>query len=86
MDQVIIFPINGMTIDTVAVIHPAPECELSIADIARKDVPQGIPYLIMEAESLPQDRTFRAAWTADFATPDGHGDPIGFWADQEGAE
>jgi hypothetical protein len=55
------------------VITPATECGLSIIDIAKKDVPKGIPYKIIDASDLP-DREFRNAWTADFDNPDGIGE------------
>lgn len=46
----------------VAVIVPAPECGLSIEEIAAKDVPQGKPFKIISTEDVPTDRTFRDAW------------------------
>lgn len=46
----------------VAVIVPAPECELSIEQIAAKDVPAGKPYKIINVSDVPSDRTFRGAW------------------------
>lgn len=69
----IIYPLA----DTIAVIHPTGE--LPIADVARKDVPQGTPYLLVADDAIPSDRTFRAAWEADFTNPDGFGDPDGYW-------
>ena len=64
----IIYPIN----DGIAVICPA-DCGLAIEDIARKDVPIGLPYKIISASDIPTDRTFRDAWEADFSEPDGYG-------------
>ncbi len=46
----------------VAVIVPAPNCELSIEDIAKKDVPAGKDYRIVDVADIPEDRTFRNAW------------------------
>jgi len=46
----------------VAVIIPAPECGLSIEEIAAKDVPEGVPFKIIDTEEVPTDRTFRNAW------------------------
>ena len=46
----------------VAVIVPAEECGLTIEAIAAKDVPQGVPFKIVEADTIPSDRTFRNAW------------------------
>lgn len=47
----------------VAVIIPAPECGLTIEEIAAKDVPEGKPYEIVDDSDIPSDRTFRGAWT-----------------------
>jgi len=51
----------------VSVIVPAPECGLTIEEIAAKDVPAGKPFKIVDVSDIPSDRTFRAAWTADFS-------------------
>ena len=48
----------------VAIIIPTGE--LSIEEVAAKDVPAGVPYTIVDASEIPEDRTFRAAWTAEF--------------------
>ncbi len=63
MDKRIIYP---TTDGGVAVIIPAPECGLSLQEIAAKDVPAGKPWKIVDAADIPADRTFRNAWTADF--------------------
>lgn len=55
----------------IAVIHPTGE--LPIEAVAFKDVPNGVPYLFVEDEDIPSDRTYREAWEADFSNPDGHG-------------
>lgn len=46
----------------VAIIIPAPGCGLTIEEIAAKDVPAGVPFRIVEADTIPSDRTFRGAW------------------------
>ena len=46
----------------VSVIVPAPECGLTIEEIAAKDVPAGKPFKIVDVADIPSDRTFRAAW------------------------
>ena len=46
----------------VVIIIPAPECGLTIEQIAAKDVPQGKPYRIVDVSDIPTDRTFRNAW------------------------
>ena len=60
MNQRIIFPTDE---GGVAVIIPAPECGLTIEEIAAKDVPEGKPYKIVDVTDIPSDRTFRKAWT-----------------------
>jgi len=46
----------------VSILTPAPECGLTIEEIAAKDVPAGKPYKIIDASDIPTDRTFRNAW------------------------
>jgi len=46
----------------VAVIVPAPECGLTIEEIAAKDVPAGKPFEIVDVADIPSERLFRAAW------------------------
>lgn len=59
----------------VSVITPAPNCGLTIEQIARKDVPTGKPYKIVDGSEVPSDRTFRNAWEVDVNTlTDGVGD------------
>jgi hypothetical protein len=59
----------------VSIIIPTPEAlqTLTIDDIAKKDVPAGVPYKIVDATDIPEDRTFRGAWEADITEPDGVG-------------
>lgn len=53
------------------IIYPNPEggiClvmptgELPIEEVAAKDVPEGVPYKIVEGDELPEDHTFFNAW------------------------
>ena len=59
MNKRIIFPNDE---GGVSVIVPAPECGLTIEEIAAKDVPAGKPYKIVDVADIPSDRTFRNAW------------------------
>ena len=54
----------------VSIIHPTDDALeiMSIDEIAKKDVPTGLPYKIVEDSEIPTDRTFRDAWTVDEAT------------------
>ena len=60
MNQRIIYPTDD---GGVAVIIPAPECGLTIEQIAAKDVPQGKTFQIIDAADQPSDRLFRNAWS-----------------------
>ena len=54
----------------VSVITPTEEALsfMTIDEIAKKDVPTGLPYKIVEDSEVPTDRTFRDAWFVDEAT------------------
>ena len=47
----------------VAIIVPAPKCDLTIDQIVDKDVPSGKSFTIINASEVPTDRTYRDAWT-----------------------
>lgn len=59
MEKRIIYPNDT---GGVAIVIPAPDCGLSIEEIAAKDVPAGKPHKIIDVSEIPQDRTFRDAW------------------------
>lgn len=50
-----------------------PTGALPLAEVCKKDVPFNVPYLILQDQEVPVDRTFRNAWDADFSNPDGYG-------------
>lgn len=64
MNQVIIYKQDN---GTVAIIRPTEEAllEYGIDAIAKKDVPAGVPYQIVDAANIPLDRTFRNALKGD---------------------
>jgi len=49
----------------IAVIVPTGE--LSVEETAKKDVPTGQPFAIVDVSEIPADRTFRGAWDIDEA-------------------
>lgn len=53
----------------VAILHPTDEALsfMTIDEIAKKDVPMGVKYKIVEDSYLPADRTYRDAWAIDEA-------------------
>ena len=75
MNQRILYPNDN---GGISVIIPA-DCEMTIEEIARKDVPAGTPYKIVDVSDVPTDRTFRAAWEADFSEPNGFGIGADAW-------
>ena len=61
MHQRIIYP-NGE--GGVSFLIPTEEflADHTIEDCAEKDVPQGVPFKIVDVADIPSDRTFRNAW------------------------
>jgi len=56
-----------------------PTGELAIEEVARKDVPAGVPYKIVDVADIPEDRTFRNAWEVEITEPDGVGIGADAW-------
>jgi hypothetical protein len=76
--QVIIYNNND---GGVSIIYPTGE--LSVKEVARKDVPIGVPYQIIDETDIPTDREFRNAWEANIVH-DGVGIGSDAWfAEQE---
>jgi hypothetical protein len=46
----------------ISIIIPAIDSNLTIEEIAAKDVPPNTAYNIVDVSELPQDREFRSAW------------------------
>lgn len=57
----------------LSILYPT-DCGLSLDEIARKDIPAGVPYKIIDRDMLPSDRRWRDAWTIGDFTPDGLGE------------
>ena len=55
--------------NSVSIIVPSDNALqiMSIEDIAKKDVPTGLKYKIVDVSEIPSDREFRNAWTIDDA-------------------
>lgn len=56
-----------------------PTGELPIEEVARKDVPVGVPYMIVGPSQIPSDHMFFNAWEADFSSPHGVGIGADAW-------
>ncbi len=46
-------------------INPNTGKVFTVEEIAKKDVPKGYKYKIVEDSDVPTDRSFRDAWTVD---------------------
>ncbi len=80
-DPIILYPQDD---NSLALVVPVPDCPIPLAEIARKDVPAGTPFKIVERADLPADTAFIDAWEADFSEPDGYGiGPEAWFAEQE---
>jgi len=52
---------------SVRVIVPADNVDMTVEEIAQKDVPTGVKYKIVNKSEVSSDRTFRNAWDIDEA-------------------
>jgi hypothetical protein len=58
--------------NTISIVIPSND--MSAEDVAKKDIPAGTPYWIVDVSEIPSDREFRNAWELDFSAlgePDG---------------
>lgn len=87
MNQVILYQNSSETVapgdarDHGGVVIIFPTGDLPVVEVAKKDVPAGTPYLLIDREGLP-DLVFQAALVADFSKPDGIGLGHDAWAAQ----
>ena len=58
MDKVILYPGDS---DSLVTCFPC-DCGIPVEEIARKDVPAGKPFLIVDVADLPTDAQYRDAW------------------------
>ena len=60
---------------SVSIVVPVKNCDLTVEQIAKKDVPTGKKYKIVDVSDISSDRSFRDAWTVDESDlTDGVGD------------
>jgi hypothetical protein len=59
--------------NTMVMLVPSPFCGLTLDQIAAKDVPAGVPYLVVDVSDIPTTSEFQHAWEADFSQPHGVG-------------
>ena len=63
---------------SIAIVYPTSEALslLTLDEIAKRAVPNGVPYWIVDTSTIPTDRTFRDAWELDesqLCEPNGYG-------------
>ena len=60
---------------SIGILIPTQECVdlFGIEAIAKKDVPEGLPFWIVEDVHIPESRTFRGAWEIDESMGEPHG-------------
>ena len=51
--------------DGVVILTPSPRWAGTIDELAKKDVPTGKKYKIVDTSSISSDRSFRNAWEVD---------------------
>ena len=51
--------------DGVAIISPSPKWAGTIEELAKKDVPTGKKYKIVDMSTISSDKSFRDAWEVD---------------------
>tara|TARA_B110000285_G_scaffold209806_1_gene251101 strand:- start:282 stop:500 length:219 start_codon:yes stop_codon:yes gene_type:complete len=52
---------------SVSIIVPITDSGFTVEQIAKKDVPAGLKYKVVDVSEISSDRTFRDAWTIDEA-------------------
>jgi hypothetical protein len=70
--KVIAYSLNN----EVVILYPT--SSLPIEEAARKDVPHGAPYKILDISELPKNDLFRNAWELSVDQPDGYGADYGY--------
>lgn len=73
IDFCIIYPdeVGGISICYPIGSEPQDNPREFATRIAHKDVPLGLPFLVVPVSDVPSDRSERTLWTADFSNPDG---------------
>jgi hypothetical protein len=72
MKKFIIHP-NPDTPNQICLVCPAEDCNIALEEIARKDVPAGLPFKFIDEADIPREFDYFAAYEADFSKPDGYG-------------
>ena len=54
------------------VVLVIPTFIIPIEEVAKRDLPLGVPYKIISRSELPEDENFIDSWEADFSSPDGY--------------
>ena len=85
MNKIIVY--ENAENNNLAFVMPAPNCGLSVEEIARKDVPAGVAYKIIDYDLFPwEQQQFMDAWETDFSNPDGYGIGHDAWFAEQAAK
>lgn len=75
---------------SICILSPAPGMleTHSLESLGMKDVPEGLPFWIVDESEIPADRTFREAWEVpqDWGPPDGYGSQFNTFEEIEDAQ
>jgi hypothetical protein len=77
MNYRIVYPNEHGTLNLIS-----PTGLYSVEQTAKKDVPEGVPYRIVDVNNLPANFDFFQAWECDFSNPDGYGLGYHAWMQQ----
>lgn len=58
--KIVIFPNPD---GVISVLTPMLDCGLTLEEICAKDIPTGVPYLVIDSSDLPENPEFAGAWT-----------------------
>ena len=78
------------TDNSISILTPSLRClqKHTLESVALKDVPEGLPFWIVDDTEIPTDRTFRNAWELPegYRMPDGYGSTYRSFKEIENAD
>ena len=81
MEDRIIYP-NPESLDGIGVIIVIPSGDISTEEVARKDVPAGLPYFITTHDQLPEYWS-QESCEVNWSNPDGYGIGHDAWISEQ---
>jgi len=75
---------------SISILTPSPWIleHYTIRQVAEKDVPEGLPFWVVDDSELPDDHTFQDAWEVpeEWGPPDGYGSQYSTFEEIEHAQ